>query len=366
MHEVSPRERVLLALSHRETDRVPVDFMATVEAWERLKAHLGISDNEEVLRRLGIDLRHPRQPYIGPPIRRHADHSWTDAWGVRRRAVPHHQGAYDEIVTHPLAHVSDPSELEQYPWPRPEWWDSKALAEEIRHLDRQGSYAIALEEFGDPGGIFEIAWYLRGMEQFLVDMVEQPDLAYAMMRHVADFYLGLLERVMAAAGDRIDLVWTSDDIAHQHGIMMSIPRWRDLIAPHHERLNRRIHQLGARVMYHSCGSVRPFIPHLIEIGVDVLDVLQLSADGMDASEIKGNFGDRLCFHGGMDVQCVLPMGSQEEVRRLTRERITILARQGGYILSPTHNLQVDTPPENIIAMYSEAGSLSTCSLESRN
>jgi uroporphyrinogen decarboxylase len=187
-------------------------------------------------------------------------------------------------------------------------------------------------------------------------MAENPEIAWEIMRRVADFYIGLLERVMAAAGDRIDLIWTSDDIAHQHGPLFSHRLWRELVAPHHERLNRRIHELGARVMYHSCGAVRGFVPALIEIGVDVLDVLQFSAKGMDPEEIKTAFGARLCFHGGMDVQTTLPRGSREEVRRVVRERVETLSRDGGYILSPTHNIQADTPPENIVAMYQEAGS----------
>jgi uroporphyrinogen decarboxylase len=177
------------------------------------------------------------------------------------------------------------------------------------------------------------------------------------MRRVTDFYVGLAERVMVAAGSRIDLIWTSDDIAHQHGAIVSQRMWRQLIAPHHERLNRRIHELGARVMYHSCGAVRPFISGLVEIGVDVLEVLQFSARGMDPADIKASFGKQLCFHGGMDVQSTLPRGSVEEVRRVTRERIEVLSQGGGYVLAPTHNVQVDTPPQNIVAMYSEAGSL---------
>ena len=354
---LTPRERVLLALDHQETDRAPVDFLATAEAGAAVREFLAIDDPEALLRHLGVDLRHPRQPYIGPPPTRHSDGSWVDPWGVRRRAVPHKGGAYDEIVEHPLAGLTDASELSNYPWPHPEWWDAEALAREIEKLDTAGSYAIALEEFGDPGGMFEIAWYMRGMEQFMIDMIERPELPYEIMRRVADFYAGLLDRVMAAAGGRIDLIWTSDDIAHQRGKLMSERTWRELVAPHHERLNRRIHEHGARVMYHSCGAVRPFIPALIEIGVDVLDVLQFSANGMDPREIKASFGDRLCFHGGMDVQSTLPRGTEEEVRQVTRERIEVLGKGGGYILSPTHNIQVDTPPANIVAMYAEAGSL---------
>jgi len=357
VNELTPRERVLLALSHRETDRVPVDIMATPEAWGRLQKHLGINDAEAILRHLGIDVRHPRQPYVGPALVHDPDGTWVDAWGVRRRRVHHNGGAYEEIVQHPLAGIQDASELAQYAWPRPEWWDAAALGEEIRHLRTHGDYAIALEEFGDPGGIFEIAWYLRGMEQFMLDMVTQPELAHEIMRHVTDFYLGMLERVMAAAGELVDLVWTSDDIAHQHGMLISQRAWRELIAPHHTRLNRRIHELGTRVMYHCCGSVRPFIPGLVEIGVDVLDVLQFSADQMDPGEIKTQFGEKLCFHGGVDVQSTLPLGSESDVRRVTRERIDVLGRAGGYILAPTHNIQVDTPPANIVAMYVEAGSV---------
>lgn len=359
INHLSPRERVLLAVSHQETDRVPVDFLATAEAMERLQRFTGIKEEEALLKYLGIDLRHPRQIYKGPTIQRHDDGSWSDPWGVRRRSVPHEGGSYEEIVEHPLADLDDPSTLSRYPWPSPKWWDAEALRDEIQSLDQDVPFAIALEEFGDPGGIFEIAWYLRGMEQFLIDMIERPVLVFEIMSYVTDFYVGMLEQVMATAGDRVDFIWTSDDIAHQHGPLFSTETWSDLIAPHHERLNRRVHELGSRVLYHSCGAVRPFIPDLMKIGVDVLDVLQFSADGMDPVELKDSFGQQLSFHGGMDVQGLLPFGTVEEVRRTARERIDVLGEQGGYILSPTHNIQIDTPPENILAMYEEAGSLKT-------
>ncbi|HWQ52547.1 MAG TPA: uroporphyrinogen decarboxylase family protein [Bryobacteraceae bacterium] len=349
--ELTPRERVLLALDHREADRVPVDFMATPETWARLGGMLGTEDHEAMLRRLGVDLRHPRQPYVGPPLE-----PGTDAWGVRRRSLPHAGGAYEEICFHPLAKLRDASELVDYPWPDPQWWDAEGLKLEIEQLDPRGRYAVALEEFGDPGGIFEIAWYLRGMEQFLMDLATRPEIAYEIMGRVADFYVGMAERVMRAASERIDLIWTSDDIAHQHGRLISGKCWRELVAPHHARLNQRIHELGTRVMYHSCGAVRPFIPGLVEIGVDVLDVLQFSATGMDAQEIKDTFGDRLSFHGGMDVQSTLPFCTEDDVRRITEERIKILGKGGGYIMAPTHNIQADTPARNIVTMYETAGS----------
>jgi len=355
---MTPRERVLLALDHQDTDRVPVDFLATGEAWDRLASHLGIEDHELILQRLGVDLRHPRHAYIGPPLRRDRDGDWADEWGVIRRRIHHEGGSYEEIVRHPLAGVGRIEELDSHPWPRSEWWDVEALAHAIRTLDEEVPYAIALEEFGDPGGIFEIAWYLRGMEAFMIDMIERPELADAILKRVADYFVARVERVMLRLGNRIDLIWTSDDIAHQQGPFMSVPMWRELISPHHQRQNRRVHELGARVMYHSCGAVRPFIPGLIEIGVDVLDVLQFSAAGMDPRELKRTFGERLCFHGGVDVQQWLPRSPVTVVREKVRELIDVLGVQGGFILSPTHNIQVDTPPENVVAVYQEAGSCS--------
>lgn len=147
-NQLTPRERVLLALAHRDTDRAPVDFLATPEAWAQLEDHLGIHDREAVLSHLGVDVRHPRQPYIGPPLKRKSDGTWIDAWGVRRRRVRHDRGAYEEIVEHPLARIEDASELEHYAWPQPEWWDAAGLAAEIRSLDvrgddARGDYAIA-------------------------------------------------------------------------------------------------------------------------------------------------------------------------------------------------------------------------------
>lgn len=355
--EITPRERVLLALSRRETDRVPVDFLATRETWAALRQEIGAADNETALRRLGIDVRHPRQPYIGPPLRRDSAGGWYDAWGVGRKPVSFAGGIYNEIFFHPLAGIRDPAELAKYPWPQPEWWDAEGLKRQIQALDAHESHAIALPEFGDPGGIFEIAWYLRGMEQFMADMALEPQMALEIMRYVSEFYMGLLDRVMSVVGERVDLIWTSDDIAHQRGPLISERTWRTVIAPFHEKFNRRVHELGARVMYHSCGAVRRFIPGLIGIGVDVLDVLQFSANGMDPCEIKSNFGDRLCFHGGMDVQSTLPLSVDGEVGRVAKERIRVLGRNGGYILSPGHNIQIDTPIRNILAMYAAAGSL---------
>jgi len=193
-----------------------------------------------------------------------------------------------------------------------------------------------LDDFGDPGGFFELAGYMRGAEQTLLDMALNPDIPYEIMRHVSDVLMVWAERSLTTLGDRVDLVWTSDDIAHQHGMIMSLPMWRDLIFPHHQRFNRRVHELGGRILYHSDGSLMGFLPGLIEMGIDVLDVLQFSADNM---------------------QQLLPRHTETEVRKEIKHIIDVMGKGGGFILSPTHAIQIDTPPANIVAMYQEAGSV---------
>jgi uroporphyrinogen decarboxylase len=355
--EITPRERVQLALQHQETDRVPVDFLATPETWDGVKQYLGLPNEESVMRYFGVDVRHPRLRYVGPPLPTYPDGSYKDAWGTTWSPVPYEGGVYYEISHRPLEGIKDASELEDYPWPDPDWWDASHIPGEIEAWDQDAEYAIFLDDFGDPGGFFELAGYMRGAEQTLLDMALNPDIPFEIMRHVTDVLIVLAERALTTLGDRADLVWTSDDIAHQHGMIMSLPMWRDLIFPHHERFNRRVHELGGRIMYHSDGSLMNFLPGLIEMGIDVLDVLQFSADNMVPEELKSTFGDRLCFHGGACVQQLLPRRTDTGVREDIRHIIDVMGQGGGFILSPSHAIQVDTPPANIVAMYQEAGSV---------
>ena len=139
--------------------------------------------------------------------------------------------------------------------------------------------------------------------------------------------------------------------------MMSLPMLRELVFPHHRRFNLHVHELGGRVMYHSCGSVMQAIPDLIDMGIDVLDVLQFSADDMAPESLKSAYGDRLSFHGGADVQHLLPLASEREVMDTITHVVAVLGRGGGFILSPSHAVQVDAPPANIVAVYRAAGSL---------
>jgi uroporphyrinogen decarboxylase len=356
--DLTPRERVKLALSHKETDRVPVDFLATPEFWNIIKKFLRIDSNEDVMKHLGVDVRHPRLDYIGPPLQTFPDGSYKDVWGIRWRPMPHTGGVYYEIAEGPFENIKDFGEIGEHPWPNPEWWDMENLISQIGSWDKDIEFALCFDDFGDPGGFYEIAGYMRGMERLLFDMAERPDIVNEIISAVTDFFCVLAERLFSRLGNRIDLIWTSDDIAHQHGLIMSTSMWQDLIYPHHKRFNQRVHEMGGTIMYHSCGSIMEAIPGLIDMDIDVLDVLQFSADNMAPDDIKRRYGDTLSFHGGADIQHMLPNSSQTEVVETISQIITTMGRGGGFVLSPCHAVQIDTPPENIVAMFETAGSIS--------
>jgi uroporphyrinogen decarboxylase len=202
--------------------------------------------------------------------------------------------------------------------------------------------------------IFESAWYMRGFEQALMDFYDNPELIVAILERTADFYCTYFRQILQAAEGRIDLAFTADDIGGQNGLLMSLATWEQFIQPFHRQLNRVIHDFGVKVIYHTDGAVMKAVPGLMEMGIDVLQALQFSAKGMDARLLKEKYGDRLCFEGGISVQTTLPFGSVEDVRQETLDLMTVLGKDGGYILGPSHAIQAGTPPENIYAMFEAA------------
>jgi uroporphyrinogen decarboxylase len=206
------------------------------------------------------------------------------------------------------------------------------------------------------GNVFETSWYMRGFEQMFIDFVLHPELAHAILERVAAFYIKHFKKMLAAARGGVELAFTADDIGGQSGLLVSLEMWEAFIKPYHVRLNKAIHEFGVKVIYHSDGAVMAAVEGLIDMGIDVLQALQFSADGMDAIMLKGEYGDRLCFEGGVSVQTTLPFGDAEDVRREVEGLITVLGRNGGYILGPSHAIQAGTPPENVVAMFDAARS----------
>jgi uroporphyrinogen decarboxylase len=257
---------------------------------------------------------------------------------------------YREYAGHPLAGAETVDDVLSWGWASPDDWDVSGVRAQCEQFNHDVRHHLRYEV----GGIFEWSWALRGFERFLLDLAEKPEVACAIMDRFTDIYIENTARVIEAAGSLLDMVYTYDDVGIQGGLLMSPRMWRKYILPRHQRLNAAIRaaRYPTKIMYHSCGAVYPFIgPFVDEMGIDVLNPLQPRAKGMDMVQIKAEFGDRLSFHGAIDIQHTLPHGTPEEVQAEVGERCQILGRGGGYICTSAHYIQADTPLDNILALY---------------
>ena len=354
MPELCHRDRVKLALSHQETDRVPIAMVCAGinrPAYDDLCIYLERERGLTVEAYLDplIDIAPVSPRYVGPVLP-----AGTDIWGVGRQPVSYGLGAYDEILHYPLARINDLSDLDHYGWPSADWFDYGVIPERIAARNASEPYCI-MESHG--GNLFETTWYMRGFERSFEDMLLRPELFHAIMTRVTDFYVEHCRRALEAAKGQIDLVFTADDIGSQKGLLISLGLWEECLKPYHRRLNAAIHELGARVIYHTDGAVMEAVSGLMDMGIDVLQALQFDAAGMDGRLLKERHGSELCFEGGVSVQKTLPFGSPDEVREEVLSRIAVLGRGGGYILGPSHAIQAGTPPENIVAMFDAAAAV---------
>mgnify|MGYP000533678897 CR=1 FL=1 len=349
---VTPRQRVLTALDHREPDRVPIEyfFFGTPEMVAKLKAHLRCETDEELRRRLGVDVRRVAPEYVGPPLYSDSAGRYADHWGVVRAPVSHGSGSYNEICHYPLADADTIEDLDRHPWPKIEWFDFASLHRQIEQANERDDYAIIMGN----GNIFETSWWMRGWEMTLLDLLANQEFLAELLRRVTDWYIAWFTAAFAETKGKIQLAFTADDVAMQNGPLMALDVWRALLKPEHQRLNAVIHSFGAKIIYHCDGAVMDFLEDFAEMGIDALDPLQMNARGMDPVAMKARVGDRLSFHGGVDVQSTLPFGTPASVRARSLELIEVLGRGGGYIFGPAHAIQEDTPVENAVAMFDAA------------
>ena len=346
---MTPRQRVAAAIERREPDRVPFDFWGVPEVIEKLVRYLDARDEEEMLQLLGVDCRVVWPEYIGPQIEKVDDGSFYDAWGFHRKVVKNAFSAYEEYASYPLANARTVDDVQQWDkWPRPEHWDWQKVPHQIKAMSTTVPRHIRYEV----GGPFEFAWAVYGLEKFLVDLVERPEVPCAILDMYTDVFIANIHSLMETAGKQIDMLYTYDDVAGQNGLLMSPAMWRKFILPRHQRLNTVIKEYGVKIMYHSCGAIYKLIQPLIdEMHIDVLNPLQPRARGMNMPQIKSQFGSRIAFHGGIDLQYTLPYGTPQEVADEANLRCRQLGNGGGYICASAHYLQGDVPIENIIAMY---------------
>lgn len=350
---MSDRERVLLAINHQEPDRIPLDFSAEPEVVNKLLAHFNINNYDTFLELMGISFRHIKLPgvdsqknyYIGPNFKRYPDGSWSDIWGIRRRLVKGLIGSYDEVCYSPLAEATTVEEVENYTWPDPSWFDCSKVACEC---ERYSQYARV---GGGWGAIFGDAYRLQGMAKFLENMVVYSDVVKAIINKVKEFYIKLNIRIFEVAKGGIDIYYFGNDFGTQTGLLMSLEMWREFFADPLQELINSAKNYGIKVMFHSCGSVREIIPDLINMGIDILDPVQVRANGMDPEDLKRDFGDNICFHGGVDTQQLLPFCTEKETEENVKELMNVMKSGGGFILAPSQSIQPDVPLSNILAMY---------------
>lgn len=344
---MNSKERVMRTIQYEETDRVPFDMFGT---WgvnkENIRKYCNASNYEELYKILGIDIWNINaMPYTGE--KRYYKGIEADYWGITKEA--YEDGDSSEMC--PLRNISSIDEVEKYNWPDPDDFSSSHIEKEIcDHKD----FAIL---GGVWAPIFHNVTWLCGFETTLVNLQLQPEVSKAIIKKVTDFWIGYTKKVLEAGKGEIDIIENCNDFGTQSTMIMSPENFREFFKPELKRLYDTIKQYDAYVMQHSCGSIKPIIPDLIEIGVNILNPVQVSAKDMNPEELKKDFGDKITFHGGVDTQYVLPNGNVKDVREEVRRIISILGKGGGYILSGSQGFESDIPIENIVAMYDEASKI---------
>ncbi len=331
-------------MSFEKPDRPPVFATFVPEVESRLREIHGCVDSEDLGAALGNDMVKScvgmELSFYGKP-----EPEYTDEWGIRWRYVKNRFGSFTEIARHPLA--GDMSGLDRYSIPDPK-------------LDAQyDGFRIMKKRYGGEKwlvgssqiSIFEAAWYLRGLEQLLVDMALEPGYVHALMDKVMRFPLEAGRRHAELGAD---MVWFGDDVSSQQGMMISPEMWRTFLKPRYAALFSAAKKAnpGVKIAYHSCGNCEAVLDDMVEIGLDVLNPVQPLA--IDPFEIKKRYGSYLALFGGLCVQQVMPNGTIDEVQSMVRELKKVCGKGGGYILAPAHHIQADTPIENINTFYTEA------------
>ncbi len=344
---MTPRERCKTILAGNRPDRVPCDYQATREVTKRLQVEFGCASERALWERLGIDACVQLAP-IHPQAKEDDWHiqSLYSVWHVGTKEVAYAggEGIYLEAVSHPLASAESIRDVELFDWPDPNAWDVTTLR--ARCQEWQG-YPIV-------GGCFEPFYLycrLRGMEQAFLDLGLNPGIVEAALERIYYIHEAIIRRSLTAAAGLIDLVYVAEDLGTQNSLLMSPTAFRRFLKPWLGRMIDLVHSYGVGVIHHDDGAIRPLLPELVEMGIDILDPIQWRCPGMEREGLVRDFGTALVFHGGIDNQQTLPFGTPDDVRREVAENIRIFSACKGYIVAPCHNIQPNTPTANILALY---------------
>jgi len=348
-------------LARKGYDRIPIKHVAEPEVNQQLMEYFGVSTTLEVLEKVGDDFRSVEPEYVGPKLKVFEGDVEVDdpgillemgIWGETYERVSFGAGTYNEAKHLPFKGITDPAQLDELRWPSADWYDYSTIKAQCQ---KNSEYAV----IGGWGGTLDLINGIarcRGVEQTLLDIATEDPVYLEIMKRRTDFHCEKIRRTLEAAHGRIDIVHCGDDFGMQNGLLISPKKYDKIFAPHYRRFTAMVHGFGARVMMHHCGSARGLIPNYIRDGIDILDVVQVSAAGMEISGLKRDFGDKISFCGSVCVQTTLPKGTVADVRRAVELRKELF-KMGGLFLGPTHAIQVYTPLENILEMYRCAGGL---------
>ncbi|RLE11667.1 uroporphyrinogen-III decarboxylase [Candidatus Aerophobetes bacterium] len=370
---MTPQQRLLTALNHKEPDRIPYDLDGTNQsgihyiAYRNLLSYLGIRKDEiticdpiqqlahvheDVLEKLKVDTRiiYPKDP-SNWKLNIEEDKEgkyFIDQYGIKW--TMHKGGFYFDPTGHPLTEGSI-EELNNHPFPDPS--DKKRIEglKEVARGFRERGFPVNMMSMS--GGFFEAPFWLRGFENFYCDLAGNPRYACSLMDKLLEIEMGYWDLVLSELGDYIDIALTANDLGGQDGPVISPSMYRKYIKPRQKKLNSFIKNKKSSIyiFFHCCGSIYDLLPDLIETGIDIINPVQVSAAKMNTKRLKKEFGDALTFWGGIDTQEILPYGTPQEVKDEVKRRIDDLAPGGGFVLTSVHNIQADVPPENIMAMW---------------
>jgi uroporphyrinogen decarboxylase len=356
---LNSRERTLAAISHSQPDRPPLYVSITPQVAHLLCKKLHFPYEEPVdamesarishmglLTKMGVDIVviAPTSPPLAQTITL-SDGRIKNEWGMIMRNA----GLYTEFDEYPLANANSKQDIINYNFPDPNAEGRFDLAEEMMKTYNQDYAVIGNVETM----FFEMSWYLTGMEKFLMDLMIQPEYLSYLMDTIMHYIIVAGKKLIDMG---VDILWCGDDFGSQQGMIIDPDTWRSIIKPRIKFMFEEFRKVRSdiKIAWHSCGSILPIIPDFIELGLDILNPIQPLAYGMDPVFLKNTYGKDLVFFGGIDVQHLLPFGKPQTIKDEVRRRIDILGKDGGYILAPAHNIQPDTPIENIMALFEAA------------
>ena len=339
---MNPKERVRVALSFEEPDRVPVSADYVPEIGKKLSQR--VEDKEmDVGVAMGNDMAITTHGFAASYYLKE-EPEYYDEWGCKWKYFRNPSGSYTEVIERPL---EDEKKLNLYKIPDP--YNEKRYEPSRQIIEKYGKDYWIVGAI--PCTIFEVSWGLRGLDKFIMDMVSNKDFAHTLMDKVMEFPLVAGKKLIELG---VDMLWTGDDVGMQTGMIISPVLWREYLKPRYAKLYSEFKKFNPRIKiaYHSCGNCEVILEEMHEIGLDVINPIQPGA--MDPAHIKKRYGKKLALWGTLDEQNILPFGTSEEVKAEVKRLIKSCAPGGGFILAPAHNIQADTSIENILAFYEAA------------